>query len=378
VDEFRFGELWFDSVSSVDCTLTRVVKPILNGSSGMIKRSLCLLVTLMLAEQSATAGMNLFGSIPCASEDYCSDGCATETGCDVTDGCGDDGCGESCSSLFGNCGNSSLLNLTSLLHKSDHSFDDFISPMTNPLFFEDPRTLTEARLIFANHRLPGTLGGGSAQLYAMQLRAAINEDVSIIATKDGFIVSDTPVIPNDGWADIAAGLKINVYKDVCSQSLISVGTTYEAPFGSPRSLQGNGDGEFHMFTSGATKLFDDYHYMSGLGWRLPVDQGAESTSMYWSNHIDRKIGNSKFYLLGECNWYHWLANGGTTAANFEGIDLINLGSTNVDGNDLVTGALGVKYKPSGNTEIGVAYELPLTDRQDIMKDRWTVDWIIRY
>ena len=32
---------------------------ILNGSSGMIKRSLCLLVTLMLAEQSATAGFVL-------------------------------------------------------------------------------------------------------------------------------------------------------------------------------------------------------------------------------------------------------------------------------------------------------------------------------
>ena len=370
--------MWFDVSCFPDCALKRAVEAILNGSSGMIKRSLCLLVTLMLAEQSATAGMNLFGSIPCASEDCCSDGCSTEAVCDANDGCADDGCGESCSTLFGNCGNSSLLDLTSLLHKSDHCFDDFISPMTNPLFFEDPRTLTEARLIFANHRLPGTLGGGSAQLYAMQLRAAINEDVSIIATKDGFIVSDTPVIPSDGWADITAGLKVNVYKDVCSQSLISLGTTYEAPFGSPRALQGNGDGEFHMFASGATKVFDDYHYMSGLGWRLPVDQGAESTSMYWSNHVDRKIGNSKFYLLGECNWYHWLADGGTTAANFEGIDLINLGSTNVDGNDLVTGALGVKYKPSGNTEVGVAYELPLTDRQDIMKDRWTVDWIIRY
>jgi hypothetical protein len=44
----------------------------------------------------------------------------------------------------------------------------------------------------------------------------------------------------------------------------------------------------------------------------------------------------------------------------------------------VTGAPGVKYKPGGNTEVGVAYELPLTDRQDIMKDRWTLDWIIRY
>ena len=32
----------------------------------------------------------------------------------------------------------------------------------------------------------------------------------------------------------------------------------------------------------------------------------------------------------------------------------------------------------GNTELGVAYELPLTERQDIMKDRWTVDGIIRH
>jgi hypothetical protein len=133
-----------------------------------------------------------------------------------------------------------------------------------------------------------------------------------------------------------------------------------------------------MFTSGATRFLDDYHLMSGFGWRLPVDQAAESTSIYWSNHVDRKIGNSNFYLLGECNWFHWVADGGTTAANFEGIDLINLGSTNVDGNDIVTGALGVKYKPSGNTEIGVAWEVPLTDRQDIMEDRLTVDWILRY
>ncbi len=123
-----------------------------------------------------------------------------------------------------------------------------------------------------------------------------------------------------------------------------------------------------MFASGATRFLDNYHYMSGLGWRLPVDQGAESTSMYWSNHIDRRNGDPKFYVLGECNWYHWLANSGTTAANFEGIDLINLGSTTVDGNDLVTGALGVKYKPSGNTEIGVAYELPLRLSEECVSD----------
>ena len=92
--------------------------------------------------------------------------------------------------------------------------------MTNPVFFEDPRTLTEARMIFVNHNLPGSLGGKSAQLYATQLRFAINEDVSIIATKDGFLVSDNPLM-NDGWADIAAGLKVNVFKDVSTQTLLS-------------------------------------------------------------------------------------------------------------------------------------------------------------
>ena len=48
-------------------------------------------------------------------------------------------------------------------------FNDFISPMTNPVFFEDPRNLSEARFIFINHDVPNDLGGGDVQLYALQL-----------------------------------------------------------------------------------------------------------------------------------------------------------------------------------------------------------------
>lgn len=119
-------------------------------------------------------------------------GCYAPNNCDG-DKCGDlscgESCGEGCDSLFGSSCGSCLSGLTSLLHKSDHCFDDFISPMTNPVNFEDPRTLTEARLIFVNNRVPAAVGGGGVQLYAMQLRAALNEDVSIIATKDGYLVS---------------------------------------------------------------------------------------------------------------------------------------------------------------------------------------------
>lgn len=348
----------------------------------MLKRSLSAVVALMLTGATAQAGINLFGSIPCLTEscggETCGDPvCGDDSCCDP--GCGDIGCGEAglCDSLFQSGSGNCLSGLTSLIKPSDHCFDDFISPMTNPVFFEDPRTLTEARVIFANHWLPSGLGGKQAQLYATQLRFALNEDVSIIATKDGFIVSQNPLI-QDGWADIAAGLKINVYKDVCSQTLVSVGGTYEAPFGTPKALQGNGDGEFHLFTSGMTKILDDYHYISGLGLRLPVDTFAESTSMYWSNHIDREIGNSGVYLLGECNWYHILSDGGAFPAAVSGLDLFNVGGTGIAGDNIVTLAVGAKYKPSGNTELGVAWETPASDNRDVLDDRLTVDWIIRY
>lgn len=270
-----------------------------------------------------------------------------------------------------------LLSGQSLIKQSDHCFDDFISPMTNPLFFEDPRTLTEARFIFVNHNVPDAVFGGDVQYYALQIRAALTDNLSFIANKDGFIVSDNVLI-DDGWADVALGLKYNLFKDTQTQSIISVGTTVDLPFGSTRSLQGNGDGEFHIFASAGTQLGEQFHYVTGSGFRLPVDTQAESQVWYWSNHLDYQFADSGLYLFGEANWYHWLQSGNAFGVPVEGIDLFNLGSAGVAGNDIVTGAIGVKYSPSPATEIGIAWELPLTDREDIMKDRFTFDWIIRY
>lgn len=264
-----------------------------------------------------------------------------------------------------------------LIWPSDHNFDDFISPMTNPLFFEDPRTLTEARIIFANHRVPSAVGGGQAQLYAVQLRAALTENLSFIATKDGFIISDNPII-NDGFADVAAGLKYNIYKDAANQEIISVGATFDIPIGSSNAFQGNGDGEFHLFATGGAEFLPYWHYLTGSGFRLPTDRSAESSVWYWSNHVDRQFGNSGFYFFGESNWYHWMSSGKAVPLGVEGLDLFNLGSTGVAGNDIVTGALGVKYKPSAGLELGLAYEMPMTQRRDILQDRLTIDCILRY
>ncbi len=265
-----------------------------------------------------------------------------------------------------------------LIKPSDHCFDNFISPMTNPVFFEDPRTLTEARFIFMNHEIPGSVaGGGDVQVYAMQLRAALTDDISLIATKDGFIVSDFPLM-NDGFADVSIGLKANVWKDACAQQIVSVGAMFELPIGSTQALQGNGDGEFNIFASAGTQVFGAFHYVTASGFRLPTNTTEESQVWYWSNHLDLQVRKTGFYLFGETNWYHWMRSGQSFPVAIEGLDLINLGSVGVAGNDIVTGALGVKYKPSCHTEIGLAWEVPLTDRRDILDDRLTFDWIFRY
>ncbi|MCA8993350.1 MAG: hypothetical protein KDA88_15285 [Planctomycetaceae bacterium] len=263
------------------------------------------------------------------------------------------------------------------VQRTDGDFNGFISPMTNPVFFEDPRNLTEARIIFANQNVPGALGGGNAQLYAMQLRAALTEDLSFIATKDGFIVSDNPLI-NDGWADLSAGLKYNLYEDYEYQEILSAGVTYEIPLGSGQALQGNGDGEFHVFMTGGKELLPGMHLLAATGFRLPVDNRAESTSMYLSTHLDQQIGETGFYVFTEANYYHWLAAGKALPLPVEGGDLFNLGSSGVSDNNIITGAIGVKYKLTDTSELGFAWEAPLTGRQDILASRATVDLILRY
>ncbi len=285
--------------------------------------------------------------------------------CDAADYCGGTGCGLF-DSLFGG-----------LVARSDQRFAGFISPMTNPVFFEDPRINTEAKFIFLQQKIPLAAGSGDVQLYGVQVQAALTDRLSIVADKDGFIVSQNPLV-DDGWADVAVGLKYLLLADACHQRLLSVGVSYELPVGTPRALQGNGDGEFHLYLTGAALLADRWRWISGSGFRLPSDPAAESRVWYWSNHVSYQLSDM-LYVLSEFNWYHWMGAGQQTAlAGVEGGDLINLGSVGVAGNDIVTGAIGLKLKPHAGMEIGVAWEVPLTRRRDLLENRLTVDWILRY
>ncbi len=60
------------------------------------------------------------------------------------------------------------------------------------------------------------------------------------------------------------------------------------------------------------------------------------------------------------------------------MDLFNLPSTNVTGSNLLTQNVGMKYKPCGNFEAGVAYEFPLSQNHDVIDNRVQLDLIFRY
>lgn len=60
---------------------------------------------------------------------------------------------------------------------------------------------SEIRPIFAYHRIDdGFLGGGDAQLYAVQIRYALTDRLALIATQDGYFSVNNDAIGNpDGW-----------------------------------------------------------------------------------------------------------------------------------------------------------------------------------
>jgi len=266
--------------------------------------------------------------------------------------------------------------------KSDHAFDRFIGPITNPVLSKDPRSLTEARLLFIQNEIDpkDALGGGDFQVYAMQLRLALSDRLTFIADKDGIANIQPKNLPgHTGFLNLAAGLKYDLIRDVEDQFLLAGGLMYEPQTGEGEVFQNQGDGLFTVFLS-AGKEIDCYNHVLGtLGYEFPVDRSQNSSFIYTSLHIDRQMFGW-LYPLAELNWYHWLSSGdrGLPPSLGEGDGLLNLGTSGVAGNDLVTAAVGLKARLNTATELGTAWEFPISNRHDLINNRLTVELIFRY
>src|SRR5262249_43389905 len=134
--------------------------------------------------------------------------------------------------------------------QSDHGFDGFISPVTDPFLFEDPRSLTELRPLFMYQTIPSknyAFHGGNAEFFGVQGRVALTDSLSIVMSELGGIwinPGDGAVPPYAGdrsdFANINIGPKWTFLRNERSGTLGAVGLWFEIPTGSNEIYQANG------------------------------------------------------------------------------------------------------------------------------------------
>ncbi|QQS07860.1 MAG: hypothetical protein IPK69_07525 [Phycisphaerales bacterium] len=262
-------------------------------------------------------------------------------------------------------------------------FSHFYEPIGNPIYFESPFNYTGARFIYLHHSFAddSQLAGGELSVYALQLRLAINERLGFIATKDGYSDLKADALPNDkGWNDLAAGLKYVFYVDRENDTVATAGFRYMVDSGDEEVLQG-GVGEFSPFISAAMG-FDELHLIGSASLRVPMDSDDGNTIFQWSFHADYEVSPESmpgFAPVFELHGLHYLDDGARTPLSVGGLDYTNLGSTDVAGSTVIWAGLGARYKLNPNMQLGLDYELPLTNRNaDIFGDRITFDLHIMY
>lgn len=274
--------------------------------------------------------------------------------------------------------------------QSDHCFDGFISPVTNPFLFEDPRSLTELRPIFIYQSTPGSnlvFRNGDLGFFGLQGRLALTERLSFVVHKFGWVwiqpESPQGAFQNEvGLSEIWLGAKYTFLRNEDSGTIAAGGINFQIPVGATKVFQDTGTFSMTPYFSvgqnfGRTS-YGSFNAMGTVGYAFGMDQ-RRTDYLFTSFHLDYDIANlHKIYPLVELNWFHYTDAGGARSAGFEGRDLINFGSTGVSGNDSLSIAVGARYKFSEMAQMGVACEFPLLGNNDLLDFRLTVDFILRY
>lgn len=278
---------------------------------------------------------------------------------------------------------------------SPTGFESARRPISNPTLFDLALPTTNIHPIFIYHGLPDTVNttlgnlplGGDTEVYALQFEYALNDRLSIVATKDGYVDMnpDATLGSTDGFANLGAGLKYAFILDPASGTAVSGTATIEVPTGDDDVFQGEGDGAINLIASGL-KLVDDWQFAGAVGAQIPFSH-EQSASSFISAHASYEV--CKWFIpLVELNWFHVLDAGDGGAlfppvsgiAEFEGNDFFNLGAMSAHENrDLVTAAIGFRSRITEQVDVGVAYEIPLTSDEDsLWDDRVTVDLVWKF
>jgi hypothetical protein len=273
--------------------------------------------------------------------------------------------------------------------RSDHAFDNFISPVTNPFLFEDPRSLTEVRPIVLYQKVPSgqaNFQGGSAWFFGTQARVAFTDRLSFVLNKLGGTAIDpgsgSPFGSQVGFSELWLGPKYTFIRSEETCSLLAGGLQFQIPIGSQNAFQHTGTLSLVPYASYAQSFGKDWtagslNAMLSTGYAFSVNS-QRSDYYYLSGHLDWDIMNThRFYPLVEANWYVYTTNGTTLPVGSEGRDLFNFGGQ-AKGQGLLTLAFGGRIKISEAAQLGAAFEFPIAGARDLFNYRFTIDFILRY
>lgn len=257
--------------------------------------------------------------------------------------------------------------------------ENTISPVTNPIYFEDPVIRSEIRPIFIYNNFDNQFvtGRGSARVGAVQFRYALTDRLAFIATEDGYMNINGTGVKGNGWLDLAAGFKYALINDVQRQFILTPGFTFQLPTGDNKVFNGRGSGQLNAFVSFA-KGFGNLHFTGNLGVLVPMLRQEQNTMLHYSAMVDYRVSNW-FVPFVSANFWSTLNNASNIGGlRSNGYDVINFGSNSASG--VTQGMLGLGFRSNiqKNLSLGFAYEMAVVKPYGLANTRFTMDMCIRF
>ena len=273
-------------------------------------------------------------------------------------------------------------------------WDGFHMPIIAPYYFEDPFITTGVTPYYLWHEFPGdsALQGGDWHVLALQARVALTDRLAFIATKDGYgwLRPGNPLVEDDsGWFNLGFGLKYAFLELPDQDFIASISTRFEVPSGSREMYQGHGSAQVMPSLSAAWGP-GDLRLIGDIGGVVPFDGGDHSTIFFYHAYASYNL-HEHFAPFVQFSGLQYTGSGDGTrgikttlgtlplgvvqtalgTGPFEGVDVANLGSAGVSGNNVTTFAVGFHVPINRHVTWSAGYEFPISSREDLFEQRVT-------
>lgn len=272
----------------------------------------------------------------------------------------------------------------------------FVHPVTSPYFSENSFVTSDVRLVAMFQSFPDEVGPDDAQIYDLQVRIALTNQIQGLIYKAGYSAFDgeskklTPGSGQegtfeapDGWNDFGVALKWNFIQDWGNNLHAAVGVGYE--FGTGDAYFQNDD-ELRFWLS-VDKGFGPWHVGATVNYRYGNDDNGTITfqnqSFFEPSEADAQIVsihlrtdyyvNKWFSPLVEFNAYIPVST-----ENFAGgTALGDLGNRSTSEKSYTLG-VGAEFRPIENLGIRGAYEFSVGSDDDLFGNRVTVSAVYSF